>query len=105
MFHSDPSLVLLGQMGLVLAVGVFGAAQAAVMVEVAPLAVRCTAISLGYNAAFGIIGGCSPLVATWLVNRTGNDLSPAFLIMAAAAISFLAVLFYKETCRAEIEAA
>lgn len=105
MFHSDPSLVLLGQMGLVLAVGVFGAAQAAAMVEVAPLAVRCTAISLGYNVAFGIIGGCSPLVATWLVNRTGNDLSPAFLIMAAAAISFLTVLFYRETYQAKIEAA
>jgi hypothetical protein len=29
------------------------------------------------------------MVATWLVYRTTNDYSPAFMIMAAAAVSFL----------------
>jgi len=105
MFHGDTGPVVLGQMGFVLAVGLFCSAQAAAMVEVVPVAVRCTAISLGYNLTVGIIGGCSPLVATWLVNRTNNDLSPAFLVMAAAAASFLTVLFYKETYRDKVEAA
>jgi MFS transporter, MHS family, proline/betaine transporter len=61
--------------------------------------VRCTAIALGYNVTLGIIGGLSPLVATWLVQRTGTDYSPAFMIMAAATISFLAVLSFRETYR------
>ena len=52
---------------------------------------RCTAIALGYNVTLGVVGGFSPLVATWLVDRTGNDYSPAFMIMAAAAISFAAL--------------
>jgi MHS family proline/betaine transporter-like MFS transporter len=96
MLHDDPALVVLGQMGFVLAVGMFVSAQSVAMVEVAPSAVRCTLVSLGYNLTVGILGGCSPLVATWLVNRTENDLSPAFLIVVAAGISLLATLFYKD---------
>ena len=50
------------------------------------------------------VGGLTLLVATWLVHRTGDDLSPAFMIMAAAAVSFFtALLFFKETYRDEIE--
>ena len=65
---------------------------------------RCTAIALGYNVTLGVVGGLSPLVATWLVERTGDDLSPAFMIMAAAAISFLAVLGFRERSRVPLEA-
>jgi MHS family proline/betaine transporter-like MFS transporter len=105
MLHNDPAMIVLGQMGFVLVIGIFVSVQAAAMVEAAPLAVRCTVISLGYNLTLGFLGGCSPLVAAWLVSRTNNDLSPAFLIMAAAGISFVAALFYKETYKARLEIA
>jgi len=105
MHHPDPMLVLLGQLGFVLAVGTFVGCQPAVMVEAVPWQVRCTAIALGYNVTLGVIGGLSPLVATWLVARTHNDYSPAFMIMAAAAISFLAILSFKETYRTPLEKA
>jgi MFS transporter, MHS family, proline/betaine transporter len=105
MHHPDPALVLLGQLGFVLAVGIFVGCQPAVMVEAVPWQVRCTAIALGYNVTVGVIGGLSPLVATWLVARTHNDYSPAFMIMAAAAISFLAILTFKETYRTPLEKA
>ncbi|TAJ41958.1 MAG: MFS transporter [Reyranella sp.] len=105
MHHGDPALVLLGQMGFVLAVGTFVGTQPALMVEAAPMAVRCTAIALGYNVTLGVVGGLSPLVATWLVERTGNDYSPAYMIMAAAAISFAALLRFRESYRAPLEVA
>jgi MHS family proline/betaine transporter-like MFS transporter len=105
MHHPDPALVLLGQLGFVLAVGTFIGGQPAVMVEAVPWQVRCTAIALGYNVTLGVVGGLSPLVATWLVARTANDYSPAFMIMAAAAISFLAILTFKETFRTRLQAA
>jgi len=105
MHHPDPALVLLGQLGFVLAVGTFVGCQPAVMVEAVPWQVRCTAIALGYNVTLGVIGGLSPLVATWLVARTHNDYSPAFMIMAAAAISFFAILSFKETYRTPLEKA
>ena len=105
MHHPDPALALLGQLGFVLAVGSFIGCQPVVMVEAAPWQVRCTAIALGYNVTLGVVGGLSPLVATWLVARTANDYSPAFMIMAAAAVSFLAVLTFKETFRTPLQAA
>ena len=51
------------------------------------------------NITFGVIGGFTPLVAAWLVDRTGDEIAPAFLIMAAAAVTFLTVLRFRETYR------
>ena len=97
LMHSDRHLYIqLGQLGFVLSVGMFLGTQPTLMVEEVPAAIRCTAIALGYNVTLGVIGGVSPLVATWLVERTEDQLAPAYMIMAASAISFLAVLGYRE---------
>jgi len=89
----------LGQLGLVAMIGLYGGTLPVIMVEAAPLPVRCTAVALGYNLTFGIIGGFTPLVAAWLVDRTGDEIAPALLIMAAAAVTFLTVLRFRETYR------
>ena len=57
-------------------------------------------MSLGYNICQGVIGGLSPLVAAWLVERTGDEIAPAFLIMASAAITAVTLMFFRETYRA-----
>ena len=80
---------------------VFGALPA-LLVEATPPGVRCTLIALGFNATMGVIGGLSPLVATWLVARTHDDLSPAFLIMAAAGVSFLSALSFGESYKSKL---
>ena len=105
MHHDQYYLILIGQLGFVLSVGMFLGTQPTAMVETAPVEVRCTAIALGYNVTLGIVGGLSPLTATWLVHRTGDNLSPAYLIMAAAAVSFLCVLLYRETSKIKLEVA
>ena len=105
MHQGQSELVLLGQLGFVLSVGAFIGGQPALMVESVPAAIRCTAIALGYNVTLGILGGFSPLVATWLVHRTDNDYSPAFMIMAAAAVSFAAILRFEETYRVKLQTA
>jgi len=105
MHQPAPAIILLGQLGFVLSVGTFIGAQPAMMVEAVPAEIRCTAIALGYNVTLGIVGGLSPLAATWLVHRTANNYSPAFMIMAAAAISFVAILRFGETYRAKLEPA
>jgi MHS family proline/betaine transporter-like MFS transporter len=89
----------LGQLGLVAMIGLYGGTLPVFMVEAAPLPVRCTAVALGYNITFGVIGGFTPLVAAWLVDRSGDEIAPAFLIMAAAAVTFLTVLRFRETYR------
>jgi MHS family proline/betaine transporter-like MFS transporter len=42
----------------------------------------------------------SPLVATWLVARTGDEIAPAFLIMASATVTFITMFWFRETYRA-----
>ncbi len=105
LMHSPATwLDLAGQLGFVVALGAYMGCQPAMMVEAAPSEVRCTAIALGFNVTMGILGGVSPLVATWLVERTGNDYSPAFMIVAAAVVSLLALTTFRETYRAPLQA-
>jgi MHS family proline/betaine transporter-like MFS transporter len=101
----EPSLgaaCQLGQLGLVLVSGLYYGALPATLAEAAPPTVRCTAVALGYNLCVGLFGGLSPLVATWLVERTGDEIAPAFLIMAAAAVTFVTLLNFQETYRAPL---
>jgi hypothetical protein len=44
----------------------------------------------------GVFGGLSPLVATWLIKRTGDEIAAAFL---SAAVSLLTVFWFRETAR------
>ena len=69
----------------------------ALMSELLPTRVRCTAIGIGYNLALGLFGGTAPLVATYLVARTGSDFVPAYYLMAVSLISFVAALGLPET--------
>jgi MHS family proline/betaine transporter-like MFS transporter len=98
--HHSVLLAFLGQLVLVVTIGTYGGTQPSIMVEAAPASVRCTAVALGYNICLGVIGGLTPLAATWLVSRTGDEISPAFLIMAAAAVTFATILRFRETYRA-----
>ncbi len=66
MHHPTRRLVLLGQLGFVLSSALFVGAQPTVMVEEVP-AGPLHGVALGYNVTLGIVGGLSPLVATWLV--------------------------------------
>jgi MHS family proline/betaine transporter-like MFS transporter len=99
MHHDNAAFILVGQLGFVLALGMSWGVLPAILVEATPPGVRCTLIALGFNITMGLIGGVTPLAATWLVARTHEDLSPAFLIMAAAAVSFLSMLSFRESYR------
>jgi MFS transporter, MHS family, proline/betaine transporter len=97
--HPSALLAQIGQLGLVLLMGVYYGPLPAILVEAAPPAVRCTAVALGYNICYAVFGGLSPLVATWLVQREGNEIAPAFLIMASAAVTFATLFWFRETYR------
>ena len=97
--HPSALLAQLGQLGLVLLIGVYNGALPAALVEAAPPTVRCTSVALGYNLCYGLFGGLSPFVATWVVERTGNEITPAFLMMASAAVTFVTIFWFRETYR------
>ncbi len=101
----DPAMVLSGQLGCAMFIGLFSAALPSLIVEAAPAHVRCTAVALGYNLCLGIVGGLTPFGATLLVERTGDNLAPAFLVMGAAVVAFIALLTFRETYREPLEGA
>jgi len=93
LMHSQHDLTILaGQFGYAIIMGGYLGAMPAYMVSIIPAAVRCTAAGLSYNITLGVAGGLSPMVATYLVHRTQDDLSPAYLIILAAVISWIALL-------------
>ena len=95
--HSEFSVILLGQLGFAVLSACFWGTVPATMVELVPARVRCTVLSVGYNAGMAILGGLTPMVAVYTVKRSQYDLSPAFLLMAAAMISFVVVIGFRET--------
>jgi MHS family proline/betaine transporter-like MFS transporter len=101
--HSDPWLDFGGQLGFAVLAALFFAVVPVTMVEAFPTNVRCSAIAVGYNLALGLIGGTSPMVATFLIQRTNDDLSPAYYLMAAAVISLGTVLTLRETSRQPLQ--
>jgi MHS family proline/betaine transporter-like MFS transporter len=100
--HPSASWSFVGQLGFAILIGLFGGALPVTMVETTPRAVRCSAISVGYNLCVGILGGVTPLVATWLIQRTHDDLSPAYYVMAAAFVSLIATLRLPATAPAGV---
>jgi MFS transporter, MHS family, proline/betaine transporter len=91
MTHTEPILILLGQLGFALAVGMYLGPLPAALAEASPPGIRCSTVALGYNLALGTVGGLTPMAAAWLIQRTQDDMSPAFIAMTAAAVSLIAI--------------
>ncbi len=64
----------------------------ATMVSLFPARLRYSAIALGYNISLAVFGGTAPLVATWLIHRTGDLAAPAWYLIGIAVITFLVTL-------------
>ncbi|AEV74398.1 arabinose efflux permease family protein [Mycolicibacterium rhodesiae NBB3] len=76
---------------------IFVSASLAAGAELFATRVRSSGYSIGYNVSVAIFGGTAPYVATWLVARTGNELAPAYYVIAAAIITLATVMTMRET--------
>ena len=91
--------ILVGQGALALAVGAIVGVLPATMAELAPWRVRCSVLSIAYNVSLAVLGGTTPMVATWLVARTQMPLAPAIYVTLAAAVTLIAALFLPGSAR------
>jgi MFS transporter, MHS family, proline/betaine transporter len=64
----------------------------AALSDLLPTEVRYSGIALGYNLAFAVFGGTAPLVATWLIQSTGDLAAPAWYLCAAAVVTIAVTL-------------
>lgn len=64
--------------------------------ELFPKHVRATGIALTYVVSASFFGGFSPFIASWLVERTGNSLAPAWYVATACLVSLVPVIWLKD---------
>ena len=60
---------------------------------------RLTGYSLSFNLGFGIAGGTAPMVATWLIHRSGDSLAPAYYLIGCATLAVVALLTMRDRSR------
>jgi MHS family proline/betaine transporter-like MFS transporter len=64
----------------------------AAIAELFPTRQRYTGLSLGYNIASALFGGTAPLVATLLIERSGNIHAPSLYLSFCATVSLAVVV-------------
>ena len=79
-------------------------AAPAMFVELFPARDRLSGYSVAYNLGLGVVGGATPMCATWLIKISGVSAAPAGLLTAAAALAILAVLWIRDGSREPLPA-
>ncbi|MEV1026243.1 glycine betaine/L-proline transporter ProP [Streptomyces sp. NPDC050264] len=75
----------------------FAGTAAATLPALFPTRLRYGALSIAFNISVSLFGGTTPLVASFLVDATGNTLVPAFYLMVAGVIGLVSTFFLHET--------
>ncbi|GAA4283597.1 MFS transporter [Brevibacterium daeguense] len=73
------------------------AGQPAIMAEMFPTRMRYSGVSLGYQVTSIVAGSMAPIIATSLLSNYGTWVPIAIYLLIAAAISFVALMFTRET--------
>lgn len=63
-----------------------------VLTAIFPTDVRYTGIAFVYNLAFAIVGGLTPVTATYLIGSTGSVMPPAWLLAGFAVLGAIGAL-------------
>lgn len=95
LMRAEPIFILMAQMVFAVLIGLYIGAQPKLIVMHAPASVRCTALALGYNMTLGIVGGLSPLTASWLIERFEAATAPGYMIASLSAISLIALFMFR----------
>lgn len=90
--HRDLASLLLAQSAVGLFMLIYTAPASAVLAELYPTRIRATGIAITYSLSVAIFGGFTPANLTLLIGWTGDPVSVAWYLMAAAAVSLITVL-------------
>jgi MHS family proline/betaine transporter-like MFS transporter len=71
----------------------------AMFVELFPAADRLSGYSVAYNLGLGVVGGATPMFATWLIDVTGLSTAPAGLLCAAGGVAVVVLLWMHDGSR------
>lgn len=88
-----------GQVLLALGAVTANVVTAVLLAELFPAAVRYSASAITYNIGYALFGGTAPFIATYLVSRTDEPLSPAIYLLVVALLGLVAVATLPETSK------
>lgn len=82
----------------VLIVFPLGAAPA-LLVELFPTDDRLTGYSIAFNIGIGVVGGTTPMIATWLIDMTTLISAPAFYLSGLSIVAVMSLLMMNDRSR------
>jgi MHS family proline/betaine transporter-like MFS transporter len=101
--HFLPSVIGVGMLAIGAALA--NVVTAPLLSEVFPTRTRYTASAITYNLAYTVFGGTAPLVATWLITTTGNNMSPALYLIVISVMGLIGGLMLTETSKVSLHGA
>jgi len=85
-------LIYGGQLSLLFTVLFFYGGVGAIMAALFTTRVRYSAMAISAGLAAATFGGTAPLINTWLIDRYGDPIIPAYYLMAATVVALAAIL-------------
>ncbi|KAG2502082.1 hypothetical protein HYH03_000574 [Edaphochlamys debaryana] len=83
------------QAAMVALMATFTGALPATFVALFPSEYRCTGLSIGHNLSMAAFGGTAPIMATGLLQGTGDAASPSALLIIGAALTAVGALLLR----------
>ena len=76
--------------------GIYNGAMIPALTEVMPVEVRVAGFSLAYSLATAVFGGMTPVISTYLIEKTGDKAAPAIWLSIAAVCGLVGtILLYR----------
>jgi metabolite-proton symporter len=85
--------------------GGYNGAMIVYLAEIMPARVRASGFSLAYSLATALFGGFTPMIATYLIQATGDNAMPGAWLSVAAAIGLGATLWSRRLAGSALSAA
>ena len=92
MIQPSVLVILIAQCTFAAILSLLSGGMAAFMVQAFPKHLRCSGLSVGYNVAVSVFGGSLPLVATFMIERSGYALSPAIYVSLISIVAFMVMV-------------
>lgn len=94
--HKSLQLFIAVQVMMAVLLTLYSGPASATLAELFTTDVRSTGIAIAYNTSVTLFGGAAPALSMIIISYTGDKAGLAYYLMAAALISFIALLFVRD---------
>ncbi|MEJ2508675.1 MAG: MFS transporter [Gammaproteobacteria bacterium] len=99
MAHGSLGAAITAQFLLAILVAVPCGVAPATFVELFPTEDRLSGYSVAFNVGLGVVGGATPMAATWLIDVSGSTLAPGFYLLGCALLGVAILSWMKDRSR------